>query len=206
MLPLTTSQPSFWNYLSLLGFHCTGGDKGALKCCWLLADLIKPHPLYHCHLSNQDLPNVFLKISKDGGSRILQHLIFFTVRNNFIVYNMNFSHWSFITLPPVCSKFVPSEQQSSKCSDCSHVPSKSFLIEAEQNPISSLPDCFPDFSHQSPWEFYHKCSICFLKSGTQCSTLAEVWAVPCKMERWSCQCCRLHFYLFTSIWCFSVLQ
>lgn len=43
----------------------------------------------------------------------------------------------------------------------------------------------------------------FFMGITQCSSPAEVWPVLCRMKRWSCQCCRLIFYFFTSVWCFS---
>lgn len=42
----------------------------------------------------------------------------------------------------------------------------------------------------------------FFTSSTQCSTPAEVRPVLCRMKRWSCQCCRIIFYFFTSVWCF----
>lgn len=83
--------------------------------------------------------------------------LFFTVRNNFLVCNMNLSHWNFIPLPPVSSnmgtknKFIPFKQQPFTCAGCSHVPSQSFLLQAEQvnYPLSFLSDCFPDLIQSS---------------------------------------------------------
>lgn len=46
----------------------------------------------------------------------------------------------------------------------------------------------------------------FFTSSTQCNTLVEICPELCRMKRWSCQCCRLIFYFFTSVWCFSFFE
>lgn len=43
----------------------------------------------------------------------------------------------------------------------------------------------------------------FFMSSTQCNTPVEIGPELCRMKRWSCQCCRLIFYFFTSVWCSS---
>lgn len=131
--------------------------------------------------------------------------VFFTVRNNFLVGIMNLSHWNFIPLPPISSnmgtknKAVPSKQQSFTCAGCSRVPSQYFLLQVEQ---VKYPLFLPPRLFSRPNSIISLKFKIFFKSSTQSSTPAEVWPVVCRMEWWSCQCCRLHFYLFTSAWCF----
>lgn len=154
MLPLTTSQSFiFLKWSFLLSYHCREGLKGASKCH---VDLINQHLLYHCHLSEMCLMHFWRSLRMEI-PKFCNTSLFFTVRNNFLVCNVNLPRWNVIPLPPVSyntdtkNRFVPSKKQCFTCAGCSYVPSQSSLLQAEQvkYPHSFLPDCFSDLI-QSP--------------------------------------------------------
>lgn len=131
----------------------------------------------------------------------------FAVRNHFLLCNMNLSHLLYLLSSNLSTNhkcpFWAAVFYICRLSSCFF----STFSAAGWPGLSFLPPRLFPRPHSIiivPGTFTSKFKA-FIKSSTQHTTPAQIGLVLCRMERWSCQCCRLHLYFFfSSLRCFYI--